>query len=759
MSSLRKTGDEESLPIVRKRKQNGADDRQGGPAMGPSRVKVLVPLAVPTAFDYRLDQETPLGPGSLVRVPVGQKTYIGAVWQKTDSHDQSDYDFDRLKPVQEVLATQPLPQDLIQFIDWVAGYTMSPAGAVLRMSMPPAIVGKEAPARTLYLRHANAEEPEGLSVARKRVWEAAVDQPKSVSALAMAAGVSQSVVRAMIQANHLRGIEVKTDRPVRQPDLALPGPKLSTEQADAAKALAQSVKRETFETFMLHGVTGSGKTEVYFEGLHAALARFGAQILVLVPEIALTTQWLERFEQRFGVPPIVWHSDITPAARRRAWNAVASGEAKVVVGARSALFLPFKSLGFITVDEEHDPSYKQEEGVLYHARDMAVLRAKLADCPIVLASATPSLETQHNAATGKYKSLILKERHGGAVLPTMNAVDMRVNPPPAGQWLSPVLTGAIKQALSDGEQSLLFLNRRGYAPLTLCRTCGHRFECDSCSTWLVEHRFRQQMQCHQCGFITGLPSACPECKSTDSLAACGPGVERVFEEVSSQFPEAKTVVMTSDTMTSSARMQGLIQQIESGHVDIIIGTQLITKGYHFPRLTCVGVVDADLGLRGGDLRASERTYQQLVQVSGRAGRAERPGTVYLQSYEPEHPVLQAMMTGDSDAFMQAELAARQSYNMPPYGQLVAIILSGTDVRTVMQYGSALAANAPDHLDVRVMGPAPAPLARIRGRYRARLLVHIQRRLAVQKIMAEWTGRVKPDKSVRLRIDIDPYSFL
>lgn len=740
-------------------KKNGGDGALGLPDSALTRAKVLVPLAVPAAFDYRLDGQPAAAPGTLVRVPVGQKSYVGVVWSEADSPDVAEYAFERLKPVHEVLPAPPLPSDLRHFVDWVAGYTMSPKGAVLRMCLPPAIVGKEAPARTLYARSADAESPEGLSAARKRLWAEAGEQPKSVSSLADAAGVSQSVVRAMIQANHLRGVEVKTDRPVPQPDLGLQGPKLSSEQSEASEALAKSVELGKFETFMLHGVTGSGKTEVYFEGLHAALRSEGAQVLVMVPEIALTTQWLERFEQRFGVPPIVWHSDITPAARRRAWNAVASGEAKVVVGARSALFLPFKSLRFITVDEEHDPSYKQEEGVLYHARDMAVLRAKLADCPIVLASATPSLETQYNVAIGKYKGLVLKERHGGAVLPKMNAVDMRLNPPPAGQWLSPVMTNAVQQALADGEQTLLFLNRRGYAPLTLCRTCGHRFECDSCSTWLVEHRFRQQMQCHQCGFITGLPAACPECKSTDSLAACGPGVERVFEEVSTLFPNAKTVVMTSDTMTSSARMQGLIQQIESGHVDIIIGTQLITKGYHFPRLTCVGVVDADLGLRGGDLRAGERTYQQLVQVSGRAGRAERPGTVYLQSYEPEHPVVHAMLTGDADAFMQAELAARQSYNMPPYGQLVALILSGTDVGAVMQYGQALAANAPDHADVRVMGPAPAPLARIRGRYRVRLLVHIRRRLAVQKIMAEWTARIKPNKAVRLRIDIDPYSFL
>lgn len=725
----------------------------------PARVKVLVPLPMHAAFDYRLDEPLDLVPGSLVRVPVGRKDYVGAVWADDDPGNEDAFDFDRLKPIKEVLAAPPIPEDLQRFVNWVAAYTMAPAGAVLRMCLPPAIVGKEPPKRTLYMRPEGESKPEGLTPARSKVWNAASSVPESVSVLSERAGVSDSVVRAVIEAGHLRAVEVAADRPVKQPVLSLEGPTLSGEQTVAASVLRQSVDRSSFEAFMLHGVTGSGKTEVYFEGLHAALQQKGAQVLVLVPEIALTAQWLERFEERFGVQPLVWHSDITPAARRRAWHATANGDAKVVVGARSALFLPFKNLGFITVDEEHDPSYKQEEGVLYHARDMAVVRAKLADCPIVLASATPSLETLHNAASEKYTSLKLKERHGNAVLPAMKTIDMRASPPPAGQWLSPTLTDAITQTLADGEQTLLFLNRRGYAPLTLCRTCGHRFECDSCSTWLVEHRFRQQMQCHQCGYIAPLPSACPECKSTDSLAACGPGVERVFEEVNTLFPHAKTAVMTSDTMTSTARMQGVIQQIESGHVDIIIGTQLITKGYHFPKLTCVGVVDADLGLRGGDLRAGERTYQQLVQVSGRAGRADRPGTVYLQSYEPEHPVLQAMLTGDSDTFLNAELSARQSYHMPPFGQLVAVILSGVDMKAVMSHGQALAAAAPNYQDVRIMGPAPAPLARIRGRYRVRLLVHIHRRLAVQKIIAEWMTAVKPNGAVRTRIDIDPYSFL
>ncbi len=724
------------------------------------RVAVLLPLPLKGPLDYHLPDDMPEPqPGTLVRVPLSGRSAIGVVWPKNEAGQGKILPIEKLKPVETVLALPPFAEDLMRFVDWVAAYTLSSQGAVLRMCLSvPAALG-DVPVKTHYVL---AGMPEALRIttARQAVLDAAsADNPQTAPQLAEKAGVSAGVVQGLAKIGALSPIDISVDSSFAPPDFSIEGPSLSTEQAQASAKIRDQVMQGGFKPFLLDGITGSGKTEVYFEGLIEALKEEGAQVLVLVPEIALTSQWLKRFEARFGTTPVVWHSDIGMAARRRAWRAVATGDARVVVGARSALFLPFKRLSFITVDEEHDPSFKQEEGVLYHARDMAIVRAKLADCPIVLASATPSLETLVNADDGKYEKLLLRERFGTAVLPAMKAVDLRVDAPPAGSWLSPALVTAMNETIAAGEQVMLFLNRRGYAPLTLCRTCGHRIECPNCTAWLVEHRFRKELQCHQCGYMRPSPAACPECKTEDSLVACGPGVERLFEEVSSQFADARIAVMTSDTMTNPRSTAQMVEQIASGHLDIVIGTQIVTKGYHFPNLTLVGVVDADLGLRGGDLRAGERTYQQLVQVAGRAGRAEKPGTVYLQTYEPEHPVVQALLTGDGDAFMAAERGARARHTMPPFGQLASLILSGPDLAAVMEQGRMLAANAPAVNGASFMGPAPAPLARVRGLHRMRMLVHSNTRTGLQRVVGPWVRQTKSVKGVKIKIDIDPHSFL
>ncbi|GEQ97614.1 hypothetical protein JCM17844_12510 [Iodidimonas gelatinilytica] len=506
-------------------------------------------------------------------------------------------------------------------------------------------------------------------------------------------------------------------------------------------------------------MTGSGKTEVYFEAVAQALRHEGGQVLVMLPEIALTSQWLDRFEARFGARPVEWHSDLSPAERRRAWHGVASGSARIVVGARSALFLPFRDLRLLVVDEEHDPSFKQEEGVLYNARDMAVVRARFEACPIVLSTATPALETLLNARDGRYGHLVLAARHGAAQLPTISAIDLRSTPPETGDWLAPPLAKAISQTLAEGEQALLFLNRRGYAPLTLCRACGVRLECPHCTAWLVEHRYKRQVQCHHCGFSMPADPDCASCGGTDSMVACGPGVERVAEEVMRRWPQARLDVMTSDTITSPAKTRELVARIEAGAADIIVGTQIITKGYHFPKLTLVGVVDADLGLRGGDLRAGERCWQQMVQVAGRAGRAERAGHVFLQTYDPTHPVTRALIEGDREAFLTREIEERERAGMPPFGRLAGVILSGPDLDAVSAAGKALARAAPMQPGISVYGPAPAPLARLRGQHRHRLLIQTARKQPIQTIVQNWISQVKLPSSVRLRIDVDPYSFL
>lgn len=725
-----------------------------------ARVQVLLPLPLKGALDYRLQEGMDMPPaGTIVRVPLSGRSAIGVVWDDAKTDKGKQLPIARLKPVEEILPLDGLAPDLRRFVDWVAAYTLSAPGAVLRMCLSvPAALGA-VPAKTHYIR---GDMPDGLrlTAARQAVLDAADGHtPQTAATLAEKAGVSVGVVQGLARAGALQSIDVSVDEPFSPPNFDIEGPDLSAEQAEAAKAICRQVQQGGFKPFLLDGITGSGKTEVYFEGLIEALRQEGAQVLVLVPEIALTSQWLKRFEMRFGTRPVVWHSDIGMAARRRAWRAVASGEARVVVGARSALFLPFKQLAFITVDEEHDPSFKQEEGVLYHARDMAIVRAKLADCPILLASATPSLETLVNADTGKYEKLLLRERFGAAVLPVMSSIDLRQHPPAAGSWLAPPLIEAMDNTLTAGEQVMLFLNRRGYAPLTLCRTCGSRIECPNCAAWLVEHRFRKELQCHQCGFMKPTPDTCPDCKTEDSLVACGPGVERLFEEVTNRFPEARVAVMTSDTMTNPRQTAQMVEQIANGKLDIVIGTQIVTKGYHFPNLTLVGVVDADLGLRGGDLRAGERTYQQLVQVSGRAGRAEKPGTVYLQTYEPEHPVVQALLSGDGDAFMQAEREARTRFHMPPFGQLAALVLSGPDMAGVLEQGRLLAMAAPGIENVQFMGPAPAPLVRIRGMHRFRMLVHSKKRTGLQPLVRDWVRQTKAVKGVKIKIDIDPYSFM
>jgi len=698
-----------------------------------------------------------LAPGDWVEVPLGKRMLVGVVWDDEDGNKDISVDRAKLKPVAAQISAPRMPKSLRQLIDWVAAYTLSPHGAVLRMAVHlPAVLQPES-SRIAYRRPDTLPKDVRVTEARRRVLEAGAAGPLPARRLAETAGTSDAVVRAMADA----GLLVRTQMdPVRPPlpDPAHPGPALSLEQTAAAHKLIGAVGAERFEVDLLDGVTGSGKTEVYFEAIAAAL-RDGGQVLVLLPEIALTAQWLDRFKARFGAVPTLWHSDVGGPARRRSWRWVAEGSARIVVGARSALFLPFADLRLIVVDEEHDQAFKQEDGVRYHARDMAIVRAQLERIPVCLVSATPSLETVANVKRGRYRRLALPQRHAGASMPSVELVDLVRNPPPRGQWLSPPLADAVSEALGSGEQALLFLNRRGYAPLTLCRACGHRFACPHCSAWLVEHRYTGRLHCHHCGHAERIPAACPSCGATESLAACGPGVERIAEEVADRWPKARIAVMSSDLLQGPHAVAELIGSIQRHEIDLIVGTQLIAKGHHFPLLTVVGVVDADLGLAGGDLRAGERTFQLLTQVAGRAGRAERPGRVLLQTTEPGQPVLQALAAGDRDAFYAAEAAARRDATMPPYGRLAAVVVSANDLTAAMAFARELAACAPHSDRVRVLGPTPAPLALVRGRHRVRLLLHAEREVNVPQAMRQWLAGARPSGSVRLAVDIDPYTFL
>ncbi len=706
------------------------------------------------AYDYSVPDELNVQQGSFVKVPLGPRTVNGVVWQLNPKLDISP---DRLKDILEILPTAPLCQEAIEFVDWVANYTMQGAGRVLRMSMsvPDALYPKMP--RKGYRRA--GEIPKRLTPARKRVLELLEGGLTYAAAdIAQFADVSPSVVKGLHAAGALQVEELPSDLPIAQPDPDLPGFELSDAQKEIADQLAEFVQAQAFNATLLEGVTGSGKTEVYFEAIAAAL-RTGKQALVLLPEIALSAQWLGRFEKRFGVKPVEWHSDLGSGERRRNWRAVIEGEARVVVGARSALFLPYHDLGLIIVDEEHEASYKQDEGITYNARDMAVVRATLGKLPVVLASATPALETYVNAKAGKYVHLRLPSRFGAAELPDIELIDLKLNRLGRQRWISEPLEAAVKDTLAAGRQAMLFINRRGYAPLTLCDACGFRLQCPHCSAWLVEHRLSQRLQCHHCGYSSKIPDVCPECEEPDSFKACGPGIERLAEEAGLLFPDARMQMIASDTMTGPGAAARFVEAMTNGEIDLLVGTQIVAKGYHFPNLTLVGIVDADLGLAGGDLRASERSYQLLSQVAGRAGREQVKGKVMLQTHLPDHPVMAAMKSGDVQSFIEQEAEMRQMAAMPPYGRLASLILSCEDSESLRNFSLMLARGAPSGENFLIMGPAPAPLALIRGRHRIRFLVRASRQTNIQALIRSWLKGVKIPSNIRLQIDIDPYNFM
>ena len=647
------------------------------------RVFVLFPVAL-GSFEYLTDLNVQVG--QFVKAPLGKKKMIGVVWS---NKSENTFPEDKLKKIDSILPEPALPAQTIQFINWVAGYTLAPLGAVLKMALNSEM-GKISKKPLVFL----PPNPGHTQI------------------------------------------------------------NFSAQQLSAVKAM-QTLSG--FKVALLDGVTGSGKTEVYFEEI-AHILEQKKQVLVLLPEIILTTAWLRRFETRFGVVPALWHSSLTPRQRRDTWEAVRNGSVQVLVGARSALFLPFLNLGLIVVDEEHDPSFKQEEGVLYQARDMAVVRAKIADCPIILASATPSLETYTHAKEGHYLHLKLPERYAGAELPETRIIDMRKKEKGPVRFISKELQEALTDRLSRHEQSLLFLNRRGYAPLMLCHACGHRLQCPHCSAWLVEHKTNHTLQCHHCGYTMPTPTECPQCHEKGTMVACGPGVERIAEEVETLFPNAKTMQITSETLIQPKDFETLMQKIESGDVDILIGTQVLAKGHHFPNLTLVGVIDADMGLAGGDLRAGERTFQLLQQVMGRAGREEKKGLALLQSYNPENLIINALSQNDRATFLNEEMVTRKLLHMPPFGRLASIIVSGRNQLTTWQTVQMLAKKAPIEKNIEILGPVVAPISKLRGKFRYRLLVKTPKEARIQNYLHFWLDSIKIPASVDMRIDIDPYSF-
>jgi len=718
-------------------------------------VEVLVPVALDHTYSYRVPDDLELGPGDLVGVPLGASETLGVVWA-TDAVLNPRLD-NRLKDVEEKLGYPPLKPELRKFIDWVADYTLTARGTVLRMCLRMgAHLGPERVRIGLRLA---GPPPRRMTAARERVLALLIDglaRPKGEAA--EEAGVSVGVIDALIDEGTLEALPLPPAPVARAPDPSYAAPDLTEAQRTAAEAVRASI-HGGFSVTLVDGVTGSGKTEVYFEAVAENIRR-GRQTLILMPEIALTGQFLDRFAQRFGVRPAEWHSEISPRKRARTWAAVAAGEVSAVAGARSALFLPYADLGLIVVDEEQDAAYKQEDGARYNARDMAIVRARIADIPAVLASATPSVETEVNARRGRYRRLHLPERFGGQSLPAIEAIDLTLEGPPRGRFIAPRLAADIGLALDHNEQALLFLNRRGYAPLTLCRACGYRFACPNCDAWLVDHRFRRRLVCHHCGFAMPAPDACPHCAATQSFVACGPGVERLEEEVAGLFPGTRLLVLSSDLVASIERMREELKAVADGHVDIVIGTQVVAKGHHFPKLNLVGVVDADLGLANGDPRAAERTFQLLHQVAGRAGRTAGQGRGLLQTHQPDHPVMKALVAQDREAFYAAEIAARERSGYPPFGRLASLVVSAGDRLAAESFARRLAAAAPRADEVRILGPAEAPLAVVRGRYRFRILVKSPRTFDLSGFLRGWLAAAPKTKgNLKLEIDVDPQSFL
>jgi len=694
--------------------------------------------------------------GAFVQVPLGPRRVVGVVWGPGEGR----FDPAKIRAVQKVLDVPPMRDELQEFLTRAGDYTLTPMSQMLRLATRAPGLGDPPSMRKIYRLGAHA--PARLTEARARVLQVLQDYGGlafTLGELSASAGVTSSVIKGLVAQGAVREEDSPRDLPFQRLDPDHGAKALTEAQAQAAQQLVAGARAGGYGTTLLHGVTGSGKTEVYLEAVAECL-RAGAQALVLLPEIALTQEFLTRVEARFGARPAEWHSGVTLTERRRVWRMAAEGGVGLVVGARSALFLPYQNLGLVVVDEEHDTSYKQEEGVIYNARDMAVLRASICGARVVLASATPSLETWANAEAGKYQKLVLANRFGASVLPKMQAIDMRAETLPAQRWISAPLQGAVNARIAAGEQALLFINRRGYAPVTLCRACGHQIGCDHCDARMVEHRFLKRLVCHQCGETKPMPEACPACHVDGRLAAVGPGVERLGEEAAALFPHARIATLSSDMFGSARALKAQIAAIAEGEADIIIGTQLVAKGHNFPRLTLVGVIDADLGLQGSDLRAAERTFQLMRQVAGRAGRAARAGVAMLQTYQPEHPVIRAILGGDEQGFWQAEAALRQQAGVPPYGRMAGIIVSAPTPQAAFDLGQELARRVAPlaRVGAQVFGPAPAPIARIRGRHRVRLLVKADRGVALQAALAAWVGQVRLPAQVRLAIDIDPQSF-
>jgi len=718
-------------------------------------VSVLTTQPIDRLLDYKAPKEG-VKLGSFVEVPLGPRKVIGVVW----CEGKGDFDKNKIRTISNRLDVPEMQPKMMEFLSRAGQYTLTPMNGMLKLATRAPGLANPPSMKTVYIK--GDAEVDRMTPARERVLNTlrdTTDMQFTAKELTESAKVSISVIKGLVLQGAVLELESPRDLPYAQLDPFSPSQKLTFDQKAAGEILRKNIRLNEYNTTLLRGVTGSGKTEVYLEAVSECLS-LGKQALILIPEIALTVEFLDRLKKRFGEKPAQWHSGVTMTEKRRCWRMVAEAKAQVVVGARSSLYLPFKNLGLIVVDEEHDISYKQEDGVLYSARDMAVMRASIEQASVVLASATPSLETWANADIGKYNRVDLTERFGDARIPEILAIDMRDQPMERNSWISPHLKNEVELRLERGEQSLLFLNRRGYAPITVCRKCGDQVGCEQCDARMVEHRFHGYLMCHQCGDTKEMPNVCPSCSEVDCLTAVGPGVERLAEEAQEKFPNSKISVLSSDMLISAQALKRRIKEIALGDADIIIGTQLVAKGHNFPLLTLVGVIDSDLALMGGDLRAAERTFQLMRQVAGRAGRADKKGIAFLQTHQPEHSVIKAILKGDEEEFWESEAQQRRLNNMPPFGRLAGIILKGPNLNDVFNLANDMVKNAHilNLINAQIYGPAPAPIARVRGNHRVLILVKASKETMLQNSLMKWKNSFKIPKDIQVTIDIDPQSF-
>ena len=606
----------------------------------------------------------------------------------------TNVDLNKIKSIADV-SNYTLPQKILKFLDWIASYNLIFKGQVLKMILP-----------------------------------------KSDAYFLLKDEVETNIEQAV--ANQLE---------------------LNATQNKAKVEIEAIIQDNDYSTILLDGMPGSGKTEVYFQLIEKNIAN-KKQSLIMFPEVSLTNEFINRIEKRFGYSPDIWHSKITPSKKKKIIHRILSGDTKILVGTRSALFLPYKNLGMVVVDEEHDSSYKQEEKGIYNARDMSVVRASIEKFTVVLVSATPSLETIYNINQKKYFHIRLENKFSKTPEPKIQIIDMKKSKLKKNNWVSEELKKIIKSRLSKKEQSLLFINKRGYAPMIICKSCGHKFTCKNCSSYLVEHLKDKKLLCHHCGYKLGsFKIKCQSCNNEDdSFVDYGAGIEKIYNEIARDFPTAQICLFSSDHIKSNDDLNDKVEKIFNNKFDIIIGTQLITKGYHFPNLTCVGVVDADMTLRGGDLRASEKTYQMLYQVAGRAGRGNIAGDVYLQTYFPENETIKDLTKMDREQFYKKELKIRMNANLPPVSKMAAIIVSGSNISDVQQVCLRLSQSMPKIDNVDFYGPAPAPLSRLKGKHRLRFLIHEKKGRKIQKIIQHWLAKVPRSSTVLITTDIDPHNF-